>query len=103
MKKIVIAMLAAIALSACETREYVSQDVVEVELIAVNPPKHMYVDFREVKTGEIFRNVRVAKRCWTWREKAIIGQHYTFNKAVWRTPSGHGGVEWNGLWETFCK
>lgn len=62
----------------------------------------LYVDFCDVKTGEVYRGVRVSKRCGTWQQNTIVGQHYSFTKSVLRTPSGHW-VEWSGLRETFCK
>lgn len=50
--------------------------VVQYRLLNINPPKHMYVDLEDVKSGEILTHKWVSKHCLGYKETAIIGKVY---------------------------
>jgi len=66
-------VLAAVMLSGCDKEIHSEQR--EYEVVGVKPPKHMRVDLRDVKTGELFKDVSVSKRCSGW-ETLKIGTHF---------------------------
>lgn len=66
-------VLAAAMLSGCDKEIHTNHRVFAV--VGVKPPKHMRVDLRDVKTGELFKEVSVSKRCSGW-QSLKIGTHF---------------------------
>lgn len=74
----------------------------EFELIGIDPPKRMKVDLKNVQTGEIFRDVRVAKWCGKYKSKAVIGNVYRLKQTELTYESGRFRIVFPGLTDTFC-
>lgn len=57
-------------LSGCEQQEtakQVSREYRQYELIHLDPPKHVYIDIKDVKTGVVWKRLYVSKHCNQWR------------------------------------
>lgn len=50
--------------------------VAQFELLKINPPKHMFVDLKDMKTGDIHQHKWVSKHCLRYKETAIVGKVY---------------------------
>lgn len=66
-----IASLTAIVLglAACgEPEVELSRSEQVYEVMAINPPKHFYVDLKNIKTGVVNEHVYISKHCNVWKQ-----------------------------------
>lgn len=99
--------LSTFALTACAPPQ--AQKVGEYsgrfQLVGIDPPKHYYVDLKNVKTGQMHEHVYISKHCNGWRTdtQPLIGRE--FDLTVTRYNNGKGEYEeFNAdqLRRTFC-
>lgn len=84
-----------IRLEKSETRAF--------QLVEVNPPKHFYVDIKDVETGATNTDVYVSKHCNSWRETAVVGNTYRIVVEKYRDDrNGVQSVKYKDLYEVFC-
>lgn len=83
MKRLIVAALAALSLTACDKIVKQEAEYRNYEIVDVKPPKRLYVTLKDVKTGFQTR-VYVSKRCSRWREielhseTALMTTWYTY-------------------------
>lgn len=87
MKRLIV-LAALLALAGCEEREVFSDKVNTYRLLNIDPPKHVYVDMQNIKTGEIFRHQYVGKHCNGW-QKIKIGGLWDVHEVVYRYPESN--------------
>ena len=68
-----VVLACVMTLSACTSSEKVSEHKEEFTILAIDPPKHVYVDLKDSK-GFIHKHVYVSKHCNHWREIQIGSQ-----------------------------
>lgn len=79
-------------------------EVRNFELLKVNPPKHFYVDIKDLETGEIKVKVYVSKHCNSWRETAIVGRVYQIVVETYRDDrDGTQRIKYKDLYNAFCR
>lgn len=57
-------------LTGCEQQEpakEISREYRQYELLYLDPPKHVYIDIKDVKTGVVWKRLFVSKHCNQWR------------------------------------
>lgn len=76
---IAASLVAATAMTGCDINRVERSETFEAtyEILKVNPPKHFYLDLRNVETGEVYTNKYVSQHCNKYRETAIAGKEYT--------------------------
>lgn len=101
MKRILLAFGILVALTGCDKPEVFTDTVATYRVLSVNPPKHVYVDLQNVKTGQIYRHQYVNKHCNRWRE-IKIGGLWNIHEVVYRyTESNRFTTKLVGL-STIC-
>ena len=80
-----VPLLAIVGGCGLQARE-VGRQTQSYEVLAINPPKRMYVDLRNTNTGETMR-VYVAKRCSSWR-RLKLGSRHALTEATYAYPDG---------------
>ena len=77
----VIACVIGVLVAICSIEKPVvfSEQWIEYELIGYDPPKHFYVDLREVESGLIKRHVYVGKHCSRYKE-LYVGKRFTLKE-----------------------
>lgn len=71
MKYRVLVLALAAVVSGCDFGKEVHREDREFEVTHINPPKRMYVDLRDVRTGARYKDVSVSKRCSGWESLRI--------------------------------
>lgn len=73
------------------------------ELIKVDPPKRFYVDLKDVETGEVTTRLYVSRRCYNWRQTAVVGNNYRVRVETYRDDrNGVQSFEFKDLQDVFC-
>ncbi len=69
----IILVFAFLILSGCDRPVYeeTARYRNTYEVIGIDPPKHFYLDLKNVKTGIVHRQVYVSKHCNNWRKLKI--------------------------------
>jgi hypothetical protein len=104
-----LSVLCIVALTACgpqrEPDHLVGYQVHQVEIVAVNRPKHFNVDVRTVDTGAIYRGVGRSKHCNRHMSTAYLGRRLDVPFAVYERPDGSVYKTLNGdaLNRLLCK
>ena len=105
-----LSVLCIVALTACgrpsgDVDQLVGYQVHQVEIIAVNRPKHFNVDVRTVDTGAIYRGVGRSKHCNRHMTTAYLGRRLDVPFAVYERPDGSAYKTLNGdaLNRLLCK
>lgn len=89
MNKRLIVLAAFLAIAGCsEPREVFSDTVATYRLLHVQPPKHVYVDLQNIKTGQVYRHQYVNKHCNRWKELKI-GSLWDIHEVVYRYPESN--------------
>lgn len=86
MKLLVFVFLAAIIAGCGMQAREVGRQTQSYEVLFINPPKRMYVDLRNTRTGEIVQ-VYVAKRCSSWR-RLKVGSRHALTEATYAYEDG---------------
>lgn len=73
----VLSFVIGFLLAGCEQRRLVDTEIKEYTLVDVRPPKRFYITLMDKKTGQVYKNLYVSKRCSAWK-KAVIGKSYRF-------------------------
>ena len=87
------------------------------EIVKVNPPKHVYVDVKNLDTGTIYRGVYVSKHFNDYREKLRVGRKVVLRRILWEytdapltlrnlfslTPKVEKQWEWYGVHDSLKK
>jgi hypothetical protein len=78
-------------------------EVRSFELVAVNPPKHFYVDIKDMVTGRTHRHVYVSKHCNNWVKTAVVGKVYRIVTETYLDDrTGERKVVYKNLYGIFC-
>lgn len=82
----------ALFLTACGGEDYVviSRSIKQYEVVRIDPPKHFFVDLKDIETGFVYKRQKVAKRCGSWRNLRI-GSTWTFTEVTYK--NGRTGIE----------
>jgi hypothetical protein len=64
--------------------ELISSEQIQVQIVAVDPPKYASVNFKDLKTEEVYKSVRLGKRFSNWREKLVVGRVITVTRQTWK-------------------
>ena len=70
-KSIWMLLTCVFLISGCERQETakeVSREYRQYELLYIDPPKHVYIDIKDVKTGIVWKRLYVSKHCNQWRD-----------------------------------
>ena len=91
MKSALFVLMSSIALIACtpETYEETARYRNTYEIIGINPPKHFYLDLKNVKTGVVHKHVYVSKHCNDWR-KLKIGSRWDLTEVDYKRGERYG-------------
>lgn len=92
---IVIFALTALLFNRPESR-LINSETKMYEITHVDPPKHVYVDLKDVESGHIHSRVHVSKHFNNWREKLIAGRKLKLTREN-RMRGDHDYVEWKDL------
>lgn len=85
-----------IKLEKSETRTF--------RLVGVDPPKHFYIDIKDVETEEVTNYVYVSKHCNSWRETAVVGKAYqVVVETYYDDRDNSRNKEYKDLYEILCK
>jgi hypothetical protein len=77
-----------------------AEEVHRIQLIEIDPPKHVYADFVNLTTGETVKRAYVSKHCNNYRQNTEGDE---FNVRVTRKKQGDKEfVEYNDLYSVFC-
>lgn len=97
-------LVTTIAVTGCDINRVERTETFEAtyELLKVNPPKHFYIDVRNVETGEIHENKYISKRCNKYREGAVVGKEYTLSVDRRYFTDGTTDLRFTGARKTFC-
>lgn len=77
---------------------HVKTEIRTYEILDVDPPKHVYVDLKDIETGQRHNRVFVSKHFNNWREKLIIGRKVQVRRSTYKDSKGQF-IEFNGLRE----
>jgi hypothetical protein len=92
-RDVLIALLIAVSLVAViiggilwyqSYNELISSEQVQVQIVVVDPPKYASVNFKDLKTEEVYKSVRLGKRFSNWREKLVVGRVVTVTRQTWK-------------------
>lgn len=73
------------------------------QLAGVRPPKHFYVDLKDVETGVTDVQVYVSKHCNSWKQTAVVGKMYRIVVETYRDDRDNTlKVKYNNLYNVFC-
>lgn len=82
MKLLIILLASLTLLTGCGFNDtIVSQKLKTYEVIDIKRPKHFKVSLRDVETNQVFKMIRVSKRCSNWRNLKL-GSHWQFTEVV---------------------
>jgi len=77
-----------------------AEEVHRIQLIGIDPPKHVYADFLDLTTGETVKRAYVSKHCNNHRQN---NEGDEYNVKVTRKKQGDKEfVEYNDLYSVFC-
>lgn len=80
--------------------ELVHEEVVTVEVVAVDPPKNVYVDLKEVESGAVHNRIYLSRHFNSWERKLAVGRRVTVKKQTWlRLDNQQHFVQWPDLRE----
>ena len=97
-----IAVSTAVAmLAACTPAQKISEETRAYTLLDYNPPKRFYVDLKDNKTGEVFKNIYVSKRCSN-HKNLQIGATYDLTRVTYQKGQEQF-TQFKGLYEKFCR
>ncbi len=105
MKQLLIILLISTIIGCSKQqspRQLDKDEVRQYVLLHKNPPKHFYVDLKDVLTGKIYNNVYVSKHCNSHRVTAIVGQVYSLRRIEY-TKDGRTISEFDDLYQSFCR
>lgn len=71
MKSIFWILSLILFLSGCDSIEpakEISREYRQYEMLYLDQPKHVYIDIKDVKTGQVWKRLYVSKHCNSWRE-----------------------------------
>lgn len=93
MKKLVLVWIFAVVclLSGCEAGsppdKLVGREYRQYELMELDPPKHVYITIKDVKTGYVWQRLYVSKHCNSWRD-IPVGSVWGFELATYEKADG---------------
>lgn len=66
---IIIAMICATGYVVHHNKSVlIEEKLVEVEMLDIDPPKHVYIDLRDLSTGKVWKHEYVSKHFNDWRK-----------------------------------
>lgn len=71
MKNIFLLLTMIFFLTGCDRvppGKEISREYREYELLELDPPKHVYITIKDVKTGQVWERLYVSKHCNSWRD-----------------------------------
>lgn len=77
----------------------IKSEVGQFEIVGVNPPKHVYIDLKNLTTGEITKKVYVSKHFGDWKSKVFEGRVIKLRINYYLT-YGKESVKYDNLYET---
>lgn len=79
-------LMSGCTMPASRTKE-VERSVDEYEIVGIRPPKHFYLDLKNVKTGEVHKQVYVSKH-YNEHRKLSVGMKITITRTLWEYSDG---------------
>jgi hypothetical protein len=99
-RKIFIGFFAILSLTACEKRVVVETAIHKVKVLEIDPPKHYYVKFQDIVTGEVV-NEKIKKKCSSYR-KIHVGETYELQVQVSENSKRQRFTEYPNKVQVFC-
>lgn len=97
---VLLALVALILTPKKPDAELLHEEVVEVEVVAVDPPKNVYVDLKEVGSGTTHSRIYLSRHFNSWERKLAVGRRLTVKKQTWlRLDNQQHFVQWPDLRE----
>lgn len=82
--KYLLCLITVLVMACAPNYENYDKKVVNMRILSVDPPKHVYVDLVNEQTGEIWNHVYVSKHCNNWRnippEAKIVMYEYSYQQ-----------------------
>lgn len=106
--KLILSLLAVATLVSCKPHDYTKDrgflrtEDRRYQLLDYNPPKHFYVDLKDMETGQVLKDVRVSKHCNNHRRN-IKGSYYVIPVRVYKDERGGERREFVNLYDVFCR
>lgn len=92
MLKTIILLATISALTACYKPtpiEITSQEYKTYSVTKIYPPKHFYVDLKDLKSGRVHKKVYISKHCNEWR-KLKIGSQWSLTEVDYKRGDFYG-------------
>lgn len=72
------------------------------QVLKITPPKHVYIDLKDVNSGNIYQNVYVAKHCAV--DTSLIGEEINLEyREVYNDDNKTGVFAFSNLYQGVCK
>lgn len=97
---VLLALVVLILTPKTPDAELIHEEVVTVEVVAVDPPKNVYVDLKEVESGTTHSRIYLSRYFNSWERKLAVGRRLQVKKQTWlRLDNQQHFVQWPDLRE----